>query len=92
MKLAKPVTNDRGMILCGEGTVLTEEIIARLHRMEVPHIAVKGHPVNKGAEAKSLEQQLKEIDERFSRIGNDPLMLKIKDLFAKQLTEGAEDQ
>jgi hypothetical protein len=91
MKLAKPVTNDRGMILCGEATVLTAEIIARLQRMEVNQIAIKGHAVKKGGAKKSLEEQMHELNARFSRIGADPLMNKVKDLFAKQITEGADE-
>ena len=91
MTLAKPVTNDRGMTLCGEGTTLTEEIIARLHRMEVSIIAVKGHPVKTGTEYKSVEQQLAELDERFQKVASDPLMKKIKTMFTAQITEGAEE-
>ena len=65
MKLARPVENDRGMTLCGAGTVLSEDIIERLSGMEIKRICVEGHPVDTGQEIKGLSQQLEELDARF---------------------------
>jgi hypothetical protein len=92
MKLAKPVENDRGMILCGAGTELTEDTIDRLVRMEVKKITVEGHPVDTGQEQKSLDQLLKELDGRFQKVADDPLMRKIKNMISQVLTEQAEDR
>jgi hypothetical protein len=92
MKLAKPVENDRGMILCGAGTELTEDTIDRLVRMEVKRITVEGHPVDTGQEQKSLDQLLKELDGRFQKVADDPLMRKIKNMISQVLTEQAEDR
>lgn len=85
MKLAKPVVNDRGMTLCGAGTELAEETIQRLVRMEVKRIAVEGHPVDTGGKEKSLAQKLEELDTRFKKVQNDPLMKKIKNMMSEVL-------
>ena len=61
MKLAKQVNNKRGMALCGVGTELTEDIIARLLKMEINLITVEGHPVDTGESEKSLSQQIDEL-------------------------------
>ncbi len=91
MKLAKPVTNERGMTLCGEGTELTGEIIARMSKMGVKRITVEGHPVDTGEREKSLSEQIAELDARFRRVKGDTLMTKIKNILAKGLEERAEE-
>ncbi len=91
MKLAKPVKNQRGMILCGVGTELTEDIIARLSNMEVKQIIVEGPPGDKGEMEKSLSQQIDELHARFRYVEGDPLMRKIENIFLERLKEGAEE-
>ena len=92
MKLAKPVMNDRGMILCGPGTELTEQTIARLSEMDVKRIAVEGRPIDTGREEKSLSRQLEDLDVHFRRVDGDPLMKKIKNAFGDALKERAEQE
>jgi len=91
MKLAKPVKNKRGMPLCGVGTELTEDLIARLSDMEVKQITVEGHPVDTGDSEKSLNQQIDELHARFRHMEGDPLMGKIKGIFLERLKERAEE-
>lgn len=76
MILARPVNNEAGMALCGEGTELTDTIIERLRRMNVSHVTLKGHPVDMG-DTKTREQKIEELRVRFSHVRNDPLMEKI---------------
>jgi hypothetical protein len=76
MVLAKTVTSDAGMVLCGEGTELTDSIIERLKQKNVSHLTLKGHPVDLG-DSKSTEQKVNELKERFSRVQSDPLMQNI---------------
>ncbi len=92
MKLAKPVVNDRGMTLCGAGTVLSQDTIDRLSGMDVKRISVEGHPIDTGQEVKSLSQQLEELNARFRRVEADPLMKKIKNTYSKILKEQAEEE
>ena len=77
MVLARPITNDAGMALCAEDTVLSENTIERLIRMNVSHVTLKGHPVDLGGETKTKEQKIEELKKRFSRVQGDPLMQKI---------------
>lgn len=76
MILAKTITNDTGMALCGEGTELTDVIIERLKRMNVTHVTLKGHPVDMG-DTKTPEQKIEELKARFVRVQGDPLMDEI---------------
>ncbi|MBW1739783.1 MAG: hypothetical protein JRJ42_01470 [Deltaproteobacteria bacterium] len=91
MKLAKPVANDRGIVLCGTGAELTEEMITRLSDMGVKRITVEGHPVDTGDPEKTLSQQIRELDARFKKVEGDPLMGRIKDIFLERLKERAKE-
>lgn len=77
MVLAKDVFTADGRGLCGKGTVLTVSMIERFVRMEVSHITVEGHPVHVEGE-KTLEQELADIEKRFSRVGHVPPLMYIK--------------
>jgi len=89
MKLARPVTNKRGIILYGVGAVLTADIIARLSEMGVDQITVDANPLGTADEQESLRLQVKELNARFRYVEEDPLMGKVKDLILKQLKERA---
>ena len=74
MVLGKDVLTADGRILCGKGTTLTPTIIERIKRMDISYITVEGHPVPVEGE-KTLEQELRDIEERFSRVKHvTPLM------------------
>ncbi len=85
MILAKPVLNDKGMTLCSEGTELTETLIERLRVMNITVLAVKGHPVDSGGPAKSLEDRLREMSARFARVEGDPVMDRLRDAVASAM-------
>ena len=67
MVLAKDVLTPEGRVLCGKGTVLSDSLIERLKKMEISHVLVEGHPVQMEGE-KTLEEELRDIDVRFSRV------------------------
>jgi hypothetical protein len=92
MKLAKPVTNDRGIVLCGPGTELTEEMIARLSNMGAKRITVERLPGDTGDAEKSLGLQIDELNARFRKVEGDPLMRKIKEIFLERLREKENDE
>lgn len=83
MVLAKDVETAEGRVLCGKGTVLSENLIERLKRMEISHITVEGHPVEVEGE-KSLEEELADLDERFSKVKNVAPLMYLK----KRIREG----
>lgn len=92
MKLAKPVANDRGIVLCGPGSELTEEMITRLSDMGIKRITVEGHLVDTGDAGKSLGHQIDELHARFRKVEGYPLMRRIKDIFLERLRERANEE
>lgn len=80
------------MTICGKGMQLKESLLARLRDMGIQTLTVEGHPVKMDGEA-SLEEMLASLDIRFSRVSNDPLMLKVRDMYRRhiQRSMGAAD-
>ena len=92
MVLARNVTNPNspnGAPICGKGIPLTDSLIDRLVRMGVQSIIVDGHPIVVEGES-TLEEMLSKLDNRFRRVGEDPLMAKIKEIYKKRLTRSME--
>jgi hypothetical protein len=93
MILAKPIMNDKGMPLCAEGTSLTETLIDRLRAMNITVLTVKGHPLGGESAAKTPEEKIQEIEERFLPVKGDPLMDKVRDAIVTAVRqEAAENQ
>jgi len=93
MVLAKEIKNSAdasAMTICGKGIKLTEPLIDRLQRMGIQSLVVEGHPVHVEGEA-SLEEMLTALDRRFSSVEDDPLMMKIKDIYRKQIQRAREE-
>ncbi|MCL5062878.1 MAG: hypothetical protein M0Z70_12220 [Nitrospiraceae bacterium] len=84
MKLSKPVVNEAGMILLGEGTEITDSLIERLQNMNVSSVYVE-----EGASKpqKSKEDIMAEIDARFKKTENEPHMGMLKKLFKEHVEE-----
>ena len=92
MILAKPVTNEKGMPLCAEGTELSANLINRLKKMNVPSLTLEGHPVDLGDAEKTPREKLQDIAARFSRVDGDPIMDKLRDAITSAIApEGIED-
>ena len=92
MILAKPVTNEKGMPLCAEGTELSATLIDRLKTMNIGTLTLKGHPVDLGDAEKTTQEKLQDIAARFSRVEGDPIMDSLKDAIASAIaSEGIED-
>ncbi|MCC6346905.1 MAG: hypothetical protein IT388_06915 [Nitrospirales bacterium] len=83
MKLAKPVVNESGMILLGEGTELTEVHIERLRNMTIGSVAVAGS----AQPQKSKAELLSALDARFRKTEDEPYMSLIKRVFAERIEE-----
>jgi len=83
MVLAREIINQDGMVLCGAGTALSENLLRRLADMEVVDITVEGHPVHIEGE-KTLAEELHEVDLRFKRVEDiAPLMYLKKRIQAR---------
>jgi len=81
MKTAKPVVNTSGMVLLGENTELTPELIDRIRNMDVGSVYVQGSskpPV-------PIETQLADLDNRFRLVSDAPYMDIIKNAIRKHV-------
>ena len=72
--------NPGGPPICGRGISLTPSLIERLKRMGVQSITVEGRPAD-DALAKSPEEILTALDERFRKAEGDPLTMKLKAVY-----------
>jgi hypothetical protein len=73
-----------GRILCGRGVSLTDSLIGRLRQMGIESVAVEGRPVKMEGEL-TIDDMLTALNRRFSRVADDPLMMKIKDMYRRQI-------
>ena len=87
MELARDIKNPEspdGPPICGKCVVLTETLISRLKSKGIQAITVTGHPVKMEGD-KLLPEQLASLDRRFRHVLNDPLMVRIRELYRKKL-------
>lgn len=87
MVLAREVlrpTRPNGPVLFGRGVTLNEAAIERLQQIGVEFITVKGRPVAMESD-ETLEEQLDKLNRRFHSVEHDPGMMKLKQLFRKQI-------
>ena len=82
MKLAKPVQNASGMVLLGENTELTAELIDRIKSMGIDNVYIQGM----SKPTIPIETMLSELDERFKLVEKEPRM----DFLKKALKEHIE--
>ncbi len=82
MILAKEAITPEGQVLCGADTELSEELISRLTKQGVVVLTVKGHSVQLPGE-KPLYERLKDLDSRFSKVKDDPVLRALKTLIAE---------
>ncbi|MDH4321475.1 MAG: hypothetical protein OEV73_08270 [Desulfobulbaceae bacterium] len=90
MILAKDVETAEGRVLCGKGTELTGCLVERLKKMEVTHVTVEGHPVE-DANEKTLEQELLDIERRFSRVKHIPPLRHLKKRLMERAVEARKE-
>lgn len=93
MVLARDVFRNEsatGMPICGKNTVLSDTLIARLNNQNIKSVYVEGHPVWEDGD-RSLEEMLAELDRRFEKVRNDPLTLKVYEMFVEHLKQSMGD-
>jgi hypothetical protein len=73
-----------GRVLCGKGVNLTASLIQRLQQLGIESLTVEGHPIKMEGE-ETLETMLKALDRRFSRTSDDPLMMRVKEMYRKEI-------
>lgn len=86
MVLAEPVESLKKAVLCMPGTTLRDDLIHRLMLLGIKRIVVRGHPSNTRP-ALNKEQLETQLEQRFSRVANRPLMKKLRDAIRPHLGE-----
>lgn len=86
MILAKDVMTAENRVLCGKGTTLTATLIERFHKMDIVQLTVEGHPISSPGE-KSLQEELQDIEARFSEVNKVPPLAYLKKRIMKKLVE-----
>lgn len=87
MVLARDVRradNPQGPPICGRGTTLSRSLIERLRNLGITSIMVEGHPVTVEGE-KTLDDLLADLDRRFSKVANVPLMARLKEMYRRNI-------
>ncbi len=82
MKLAKPVENSSGMVLLGENTELTVELIDKIRDMGIESVYIQGM----SKPSTPIDVMLSQLDERFKMVETEPHM----DILKKALKEHIE--
>jgi hypothetical protein len=77
MKLAKPVENSSGMVLLGENTELTVELIDKIKDMGIDSVYIQGM----SKPSVPMETMLSALDDRFKTVESEPYMDILKKVF-----------
>jgi hypothetical protein len=81
MKLAKPVENSSGMVLLGENTELTVELIDKIKDMGIDSVYIQGMT----KPSVPVEVMLSDLDGRFKAVENEPYMDVLKQIFIEHI-------
>jgi len=88
MILAQKMVRDDGVLLCQKGTELTEALLRMLQRMNYETVPIEfvssESPEEKQARLSKLEA---ELDARFVRVENDPILVELKNALLRKLRE-----
>lgn len=88
MVLGRPVVNAEGVALCGTGSELTDLLIHKLTIRGIKRITVQGHPVS-ARPHEPLEERLRKLHHRFSRVSQVPLMRTLERIIALEISRHA---
>jgi hypothetical protein len=81
MKLAKPVENSSGMVLLGENTELTVELIDKIRDMGVDSVYIQGM----SKPSLPIDIMLSQLDERFKMVEGEPHMDVLKKVLKEHI-------
>lgn len=90
MSLAKPLVREDGMVLAGEGTVLTDSIIERLKNSEIPSVVVKGRPMPGLASGLELTKIKERLPYLFRKYESDQLMTTMQKMLNQYFERAIE--
>lgn len=87
--LAQDVNRDDGVVLMTKGREITPEVISLLGRLQVDAVVVEGDAFASDEERQAyLALMEAELDRRFSRVADDPVLRAIRELLRAKLRAG----
>jgi len=89
MVLAKPVIDEQGRTLCGEGTKLTTRLIGRFDQMGITALVVQ---TDERMTAEDYEAARNTIETRFINIANGSMLGHLRDIMFERLDEKRKGQ
>jgi hypothetical protein len=81
MKLAKPVTNQNGLVMLAEDTELTTTLIDKITDMGIAGVYIKGMT----QPDLPKEEMLADLNQRFKNVENEPYMAMIKQVLKEHI-------
>jgi hypothetical protein len=93
MVLAREVfrnDNSSNVPICGKNVVVTSELIRRFNMFGIKSLYVKGRPIVQEGEP-TLATMLKDLDCRFDKVRNDPLTMKVHEIYTAFLKRSMGD-
>lgn len=90
MSLAKPIAREDGMVMAGDGTVLTDSIIDRLKSAEIPSVVVKGRPLPGLASGLDLCKVKERLPDLFRKYQGDKLMVTMQNMLTQYLDKAIQ--
>ncbi len=91
MILAQKIERADGIMLCNRGTELTPGLIGTIRRMGLEAVLVEGDAFASEEERQAhLQDLLDELDARFSRVVEDPILNHLKELFAQKIGQSGQ--
>jgi hypothetical protein len=87
--LAQDVVRADGVILMTAGRAITEDSMSLLRRLEVKSVVVEGDQFASEEERMAhVQAQERALDERFSRVQEDQVLMAVREIFRQRLRQG----
>ncbi|HPM78698.1 MAG TPA: hypothetical protein PK961_16530 [bacterium] len=81
-RLAQPIENNKGIVLCGAGTELTQTLIDRFERMEIASLWVES---DESINTEQFEKMKAKVEQRFSLASSCPIGQVLKEIVLERL-------
>lgn len=86
MVLAADVKRDDGVLLCGRGAPVTENLLKSLKRLGFETLAVDEGALELDAwRAERIARQTRAIERRFAKTASDPILAELKNALIRRL-------
>lgn len=89
MVLAQDVTRGDGVVLISAGRTIDSDVISLLGRLDVESVVLEGDLF--ASEEERIAHRMRQeaaLDERFSRVTGDPVLMAVREMYRRKLRQG----